>query len=98
MRQRNLGENRSLMRVVWVLSTVAVTFKNNNSYLMEESSKEQLGVITVRCPSHRKAAVCLCQGYGKTGNLLKCLTSQLILKLKDKRKNKLSLSSVCLRS
>lgn len=37
------------------LSIVVMTFKKNNSNLTEESHKVQLGSITVRCVSHRKA-------------------------------------------
>lgn len=58
-----LRKNASLMRVIWfTLSNVVVTFKNNNSNLTEESHKEQLGSITVRCVSHRKPAGFFCQG------------------------------------
>lgn len=73
-------------RMIWViLSFVMVTFRNNHSNLTEESHKEQLGSISVGASSHRQDGCLPLSGLGKTGNLLKYITSQLILKLKFKR-------------
>ena len=93
-------ENSSLMRVIWViLSTVAVTFKNNNSSnLTEESHKEQLGSITVWCVSHRKACCLFLSGLWKNWQSFRMPHFSAHIQIETQKKNKLSLSSVCRRS
>lgn len=93
-----LRENSSLMRLIWViLSTVAVTFKNNSN-LTEESHKEQLGSITVRCVSHRKACCLFLSGLWENWQSFKMPHFSGHTQIETQKKNKLSLSSVCLRS
>jgi len=97
--KQKLRENSSLMRVIWViLSTVAVTFKNKNSNLTGESHKEQLGSIIVRCVSHRKACCLFLSGLRENWQSFKMPHFSAHTQIETQKKNKLSLSSVCLRS